>query len=197
MINIFPFWTENERPYPEQPDLPLPHHNPGLIHTFTLFMSESRAKALVCIISVRAHIHQNPQTCLFYDTMSVVAGVARFDSFPVFDWRCHHKSVPLDRECTQSIYLWRSEDLPFDKTHPVVHNLGSKVTKSYTHEGFFPSLFLFMSSARLQLSISKQLKVRMSILLYYGARGTGTDSVSSDTEEQAYLESTEKKLHHS
>lgn len=198
MLNIIPFRTENKKPYPGLPDLPLPRHIPGLIHIFRLFISESRAKTLACIIRVRAHIiYLNPQTCLFYDTMSVVVGVAQFDSFLVFGPCCHHKSVPPDRGCRQSICLWCFEDLPFDKTHLLANNLGSNVTKSYTHEGFFPSLFLFMTSVHLKLPIRKQLKVRMSILFCYGARETGTDSVSSDTEEQVYLENTEKELHHS
>ena len=116
----------------------MPHHIPGLIHAFRFFISGSGAKTLACIIRVRAHIvHPNPKTCLFCDTMSVVVGVARCDSFLVFDQCCHHKSVPLDRGCTQSIRLLRFEDLPFDKTHLLVHSLGSKVTKSYTHRRVF------------------------------------------------------------
>lgn len=150
-------WTENENPCPGQPDLPFHHHTPGLIRTDRFFIWESRAKTLACITRVRAHIiHPNPQTCLFYDAMSVVPRAARFDSFVVFDQCCHHKSVSLDRGYTQHMCLQCSEYLPFDKTHPLVHILGSKVMKSYRES--FTSLFLFMSSAHLKLPISKQLK---------------------------------------
>lgn len=136
--------------YPNQTGLPLHHHIPELIHIFRLFISESRAYTLACTTMVTAYIiHPNPQTCLFYDTMSVAARVAQFDSFPVFDQCCHHKSVPQDRGYTQSTGLRCFEYLPFDKTHLPVYNLGSKVTKSYSHTWVSSSLFLFMSSVHL------------------------------------------------
>lgn len=155
MVNIFPFWTENEKTYPGQPDLPLHHHIAGLIHSCRLFISESRAKTLTCIARVRADIiHTNIKTCLFYGTASVAARAAQLHSFLVFGRCCCHKSVPLDRGYTQSTCLWHFADLPFGKTLPLGHNLGSKVMNSYTHKGSFPSLLLFMFSEHLKLSIS-------------------------------------------
>lgn len=146
MINIFPFWTENEKPYPRQPDLPLHHHIPRLIYRSRLFISGSGDK-LACFTRVRADItHPNAKTCLFYGTVSVAARVAQLHIFLVFGPCCCHKSVPLGRGCTQSICLWHFADLPFGKTPPLGHSLGSKVMNSYTHEGSLPSLLLFMFS---------------------------------------------------
>lgn len=140
MANIFPLWTENEKPQPGQPDLPLHHHIPRLIFTCRLLLSESRAKTLACITRVRADImHPNTKTCLFYGTVSLVARVAQLHSFLVFGRCCCHKSEPLDRGYTQSICLWHFADLPFDKTPPLGHTLGSKVMNSYKHKGSFPS----------------------------------------------------------
>lgn len=153
MVNIFPFWTENEKPYPKQHDLPLHCHIPKLIHTCKLFISGPRAKTLACIPGVRADIiHANTKTCLFYGTVFVAARVAQLHSFLVFDWCCCHKSVPLDRGYTQSICLWHFADLPFDRTLPLGHSLGSKVMNCYIHEGSFPSLLPFMFSEQSYLS---------------------------------------------
>lgn len=133
MVNIFLFWMENEKPDPGQPELPLHHHIPRLIYTCRLLISESRAKTLACIPRVRADIvHANTKTCLFYGTVSVVAGVAQLHSFLVFGRGCCHKSVPLDRGYTQSICLCHFADLPFDKTLPLGHSLGRKVMSSHT-----------------------------------------------------------------
>lgn len=62
--------------------------------------------------------------------MPVAARVAQYDSFPVFVQCYHHKSVPLDTGYTLSMCLQYFGDLPFDKIHPPVHNLGGKATRS-------------------------------------------------------------------
>lgn len=113
------------------PSLATSHPSTNLyIQTFFFsFPSESRAKIPACIAKVTAHIHTNPITYLFFDTMPVVARVGWYDSFLVFDQCCHHKFVLLDTRYTQSVCLQHSEDLPFDKIHLLVHNLGGKVTK--------------------------------------------------------------------
>jgi len=69
-------------------------------------------------------------------------------------------------------------------------------TVTYT-QGLLPLSIPLYDFSTLRAPISKQLKVTTSRLCYYGSRETGTDSVSRETEEQVYLESTEKELHHS
>lgn len=129
------------------PSLATSHPSTNL-YIQTFFFSQSQEPA--CIAKVTAHIHSNPITYLFFDTMPVVARVGRYDSFLVAGQCCHHKFVLLDTGYTQSMCLWHFEDLPFDKIHLLVHNLGGKVTKLQTHQGFLP-----LSSMYFMLSISK------------------------------------------
>lgn len=163
MVNILPFWTENQKPYLGQPDLLLHHHIPRLIYTCRFFISESSVKTLACTTRVRADIiHPNTKTCLFYGTVSVVARAAQLHSFLVFGRCCCHKSVPLGTGYTQSICLWHFADLPFDKTLPLGHNLGEQ-SHEQLHKWEFLSLSPPLHVFGAKLSISKQLKVRISI----------------------------------